>query len=121
MSKACIGEDQPIRMKHPLMTPETKFLRNSQSHPGRRPGDNFAQSEVTLDNSVNPNYLAASPCPLKGTLRDRHGTLARVAMDAVASGGLARRTKRPQRTAKSCGPGAATVASIRAACAGRQR
>src|SRR3954467_14494675 len=33
-------------------------------------------------------------------------------MDAVASGGLARLTKRSQRTAKSCGPGAATVASI---------
>ena len=38
--------------------------------------------------------------------------VARVAMDAAASGELARRTKRPQRTAKSCGPGAATVASI---------
>jgi hypothetical protein len=37
---------------------------------------------------------------------------ARDAMDAAASGGFARRTKRPQRTAKSCGPGAATVASI---------
>src|SRR5262249_44817232 len=37
---------------------------------------------------------------------------ARDAMDAGrASGGFARRTKRPQRTAKSCGPGAATVAS----------
>src|SRR6187402_3618434 len=35
-------------------------------------------------------------------------------MDAVASGGFARRAKRPQRTAKSCGPGAATVASIHA-------
>ncbi len=33
-------------------------------------------------------------------------------MDAVASGGFARRAKSPQRTAKSCGPGAATVASI---------
>ena len=33
---------------------------------------------------INP----PSPCPPKGTLRDRHGTLARVAMDAVASGGF---------------------------------
>src|SRR4051794_8433365 len=33
-------------------------------------------------------------------------------MDAAASGGFARRAKRSQRTAKSCGPGAATVASI---------
>jgi hypothetical protein len=33
-------------------------------------------------------------------------------MDAAASGGFARRTKSLRRTAKSCGPGAATVASI---------
>ena len=48
----------------------------------------------------------------KGTFRDRHGMLVRVAMDAAASGGFARQTKRSQRTAKSCGPDAATVASI---------
>jgi len=53
-----------------------------------------------------------SPRLHEGTLRGRHGTLARVAMDAAASGGLARRAKRSQRTAKSCGPDAATVASI---------
>src|SRR5215470_12557107 len=34
-------------------------------------------------------------------------------MDAVASGMLACRTKALQRTAKSCGPGAATLASSR--------
>src|SRR2546430_16165906 len=39
----------------------------------------------------------------KGTLRDRHGTLARVAMDAVASGACTGRNV-SQRTAKSCGP-----------------
>src|SRR4030095_1257207 len=38
-------------------------------------------------------------------------------MDAVASGAWTGR-KRWQRTAKSCGPGAATLASIRPACAG---
>jgi len=59
-----------------------------------------------------------SPRRHKGTKRDRHVTSVRVAMDAAASGGLARRAKRSQRTAKSCGPGAATVASIRPACAG---
>ncbi len=53
-----------------------------------------------------------SPRRPKGTFRDRHGMLARVAMDAVASGGFARWTRTPRRTAKSCGPGAATVASI---------
>ena len=36
----------------------------------------------------------------------------RVAMDAAASGVVSRRAKSLQRTAKSCGPGAATVASI---------
>jgi hypothetical protein len=35
---------------------------------------------------------------------------ARDAMDAAASGDLHHRTKTPQRTAKSCGPGAATLA-----------
>ena len=44
---------------------------------------------------------------------------ARVAMDAAASGGFTHAgRKRWQRTAKSCGPGAATLASIRPACAG---
>src|SRR5438445_7094393 len=38
-------------------------------------------------------------------------------MDAVASGACTGR-KRSQRTAKSCGPGAATLASIRPVCAG---
>ena len=45
-------------------------------------------------------------------------SVVRVAMDAAASGGVSRRTKTPQRTAKSCGPGAATLASIRPACVG---
>ena len=53
----------------------------------------------------------------RGRLRDRHGTLARVAMDAVTSGACTGRNV-SWRTAKSCGPGAATLASIRPACAG---
>jgi hypothetical protein len=57
--------------------------------------------------------FAPSPCLLQGTLRGRHGTSARVAMDAAASGMFACPTKRLQRTAKSCGPGAATLASSR--------
>jgi len=65
-----------------------------QGRPGRHPGVGFAQSEFILDNLVNQNYPAASSCPRKGTLRDRHGTLARVAMDAVASGVNKRRTRR---------------------------
>jgi hypothetical protein len=43
--------------------------------------------------------------------------VARVAMDAAISGAFAPDESAP-RTAKSCGPGAATVASIRPACAG---
>src|ERR1700754_2653136 len=37
---------------------------------------------------------------------------------AAAASGYLHRAKRSQRTAKSCGPGAATLASIRSACAG---
>src|SRR5262249_39781836 len=71
---------------------------------------------ILLDTSANRKYLACTLCPRKGTLRDRHGTSAQVAMDAVASARCKpRRRKRRQRTAKSCGPGAATLASIRAA------
>src|SRR5204862_2156810 len=66
-----------------------------------------------LDSSVKKNYIAFTR-PAGGTDHDRHETLGRDAMDAVASGGFARRTRTLQRTAKSCGPGAATVASIRA-------
>src|ERR1700751_5680359 len=74
--------------------------------------------KILIDNSVNRNYVPPSPRHHEGTLRGRHGTLAGVAMDAVASGGLARQTRTLQRTAKSCGPGAATLASIRPARAG---
>ena len=55
--------------------------------------------------------------PARAAMRDASRSsrnVARVAMDAAASGGASRRTKRLQRTAKSCGPGAATVASIHA-------
>src|SRR5437879_1341317 len=45
--------------------------------------------KMPLDNYVNQKYIRPSPCPPKGTLRGRHGTLARVAMDAVASGASA--------------------------------
>ena len=50
----------------------------------RRPP--YCFSEITLDISVKQNYLPTSPRLQEGTLRGRHGTLARVAMDAVASG-----------------------------------
>src|SRR5262249_37523296 len=59
--------------------------------------------------------------PARAAMRDdahRHRSVARVAMDAAASGGFGCRTRRLRRTVKSCGPGAATLASIRPACAG---
>src|SRR5207245_6625743 len=44
------------------------------------------KSEISLDSSANQNYLGPIPCRQEGTYRDRHGTLAREAMDAAASG-----------------------------------
>ena len=54
-----------------------------------------------------------SPRLQEGTKRDRHVALVRIAMDACCVSAVrAVRTKTRQRTAKSCGPGAATLASI---------
>ena len=47
---------------------------------------NFVLSEITVDNYANQNYIPPSPRLQKGTLRGRHGTLARVAMDACCAG-----------------------------------
>src|SRR5207237_5301876 len=61
---------------------------------------------------------SAIPCPSEGTYRDRHGTLG---AGCDGRGGVRRLgagRERLPRTAKSCGPGAATLASIRPACAG---
>jgi hypothetical protein len=66
---------------------------------------------ILLYRSAHPWSNAPSPRRQEGRSRDRHGSVARVAMAAAASGVL-HRAKRLQRTAKSCGPGAATVASI---------
>src|SRR5712691_9424846 len=67
---------------------------------------------ILLNNSGNQNYNSAVSRPTRGAFRDRHKTL-----DAGCDGRfgvrceLSRRTKTPKRTAKSCGPGAATLAS----------
>ena len=74
--------------------------------------------KISLDYSANRNYVDAHPAPPGGDETRRHVTLVRVAMDAVASVRAIVWTRRLQRTAKSCGPGAATLASIRPACAG---
>src|SRR6201991_4324934 len=73
---------------------------------------------ILLYRNENPAYIPCIPRRHEGTKRVRHGTLARVAMDVVASVRVIAWTRRSQRTAKSCGPGAATLASIRPACAG---
>ena len=59
--------------------------------------------------------------PARATIRDvsrSSRNVERVAMDAGQRQVILHRTKRRLRTAKSCGPGAATLASIRPACAG---
>ena len=61
--------------------------------------------------------ISPSIPPGKGTDRDRHETWGGMRW-TLGVRQLCCRTKRSQRTAKSCGPGAATVASIMPACAG---
>ena len=60
----------------------------------------------------------AYACPFRpvkrDVSRDRHATSGRNAMDAASVRQFAAGRERKLRTAKSCGPGAATVASIRA-------
>src|SRR5204862_5771151 len=72
-------------------------------------------SELALDISANPNYLAASPCPQKG---DASRSSRNVGAGCDGRCGVrcvkACPAKSLRRTAKSCGPGAATVASIHA-------
>ena len=67
-----------------------------------------------LPRRANHWHWSARPAPPRGAFARSSRNVARVAMDAAASGGFARQAKRLQRTAKSCGPGAATVASIHA-------
>jgi hypothetical protein len=65
----------------------------------------------------NQAHNPSRPEPIRGTLRGRHETLG-LGCDGRCGVRCLHRTKAPQRTAKSCGPGAATLASIRPACAG---
>src|ERR1700694_522600 len=64
--------------------------------------------------SADPNQLYKSrhPVPHRGALRGRHGRWVRDAVDAAASGARMRAGRMMlTRTAKSCGPGAPTLAS----------
>src|SRR5256885_16505556 len=67
---------------------------------------------TSLHNSEKQNYSSARLAPTRGAYHDRHDTW------GAGCGGrfgvrhvLSCRTKTPRRTAKSCGPGAATLAS----------
>src|SRR5439155_17251040 len=71
----------------------------------------FRKYEIPLDSSANQKYIPAIPCPSEGTYRDRHGTLGAGCdgRGSVRCFGAGR--EHLPRTAKSCGPGAATLAS----------
>src|SRR5436190_24251000 len=69
---------------------------------------------ILLHNSGNQNYNCTRLAPTRGAYHDRHDTW------GAGCGGRfgvrrerSRRTKTPGRTAKSCGPGAATLALSR--------
>src|SRR5205814_2528065 len=59
-------------------------------------------------------YVSATSRQHEGTYRDRHGTLGAGCDGRCGCQAACCPAKRPRRTAKSCGPGAATVASIHA-------
>src|SRR2546429_2074079 len=65
---------------------------------------------ISLHNSVNQNYKFPRPYPHEGRFAIVTMRWVLDAVDALASGAFWRRTKTPRRTAKSCGPGAATLA-----------
>ena len=60
---------------------------------------------IQLDAAPNQRHLLARPASTRGAFRDRHERWARDAMDAICH-----ETNDLSRTAKSCGPGAPTLA-----------
>jgi hypothetical protein len=87
-----------------------------------RPSIRFSRIRVIqilrLPRRANQWHLSASPRPQEGTKRVVTERWRGLRWTLRRQAGFSRRTKTPQRTAKSCGPGAATLASIRPACAG---
>ena len=67
---------------------------------------------IALDSSANRNYLPPIPCRHEGRFAVVTKRGAGCDGPLPASGVLACQTKRRRRTVKSCGPGAATLASI---------
>src|SRR5439155_26520252 len=85
--------------------------RNSDFRKSCQAQESKRIKNISLHNSVNQNYNSARLVPTRGAYHDRHDT-----WGAGCDGRfgvrreLSRRTKTPRRTAKSCGPGAATLA-----------
>jgi hypothetical protein len=75
---------------------------------------------ISLYRNSDLRYQSRRPAPTEGRFAIVTIRRAQDAMAAVASGDL-HRTRRPQRTAKSCGPGAATLALRRREVSRRQR
>src|SRR5216110_2145160 len=65
---------------------------------------------ILLHNSGNQNYNCTRLAPTRGAYHDRHDTWGAGCGGRFCSGAQARTNER-KRTAKSCGPGAATLAS----------
>src|SRR5437764_1221076 len=65
---------------------------------------------ISLHNSGNQNYNSTRLAPTRGAYHDRHDTWGAGCGGRFCSGAQARTNER-KRTAKSCGPGAATLAS----------
>jgi hypothetical protein len=68
--------------------------------------DRFLIFRIFLDTYLETGVFRFRPAFTRGALRDRHGRWERDAMDA----GWAQTYAQPWRTAKSCGPGAPTLA-----------
>ena len=68
---------------------------------------------ILLYRNENHAHNPTRPAPTEGRFAIVTIRRAQDAMDAVASGGSSAGRERSQRTAKSCGPGAATLASSR--------
>ena len=76
--------------------------------------------KIIVDLLRKSEVYMVHPGPLRD-VRDRHDALGRDAMDAASVRQFTAGRERKRRTAKSCGPGAATVASILREVSRRQR
>jgi len=104
------------------------LLKKSSCDPDRRgpkvmPRDagGYRKSEITLDTSVNRNYIPAVLYPLEDVSRSSRNVGHGMRWTPWRQVGSYPPDETPRRTAKSCGPGAATLASSRLASPGWRR